>query len=292
MIQGTPATEISISLDNPRIQKHFSNLTSRLGVLNKKHTYGSPIQSISDYARKLGRELSENPSRSMYLDKYIRRNELKEESLEKASYAQEALEASSFKLFENLFEYLNNLIQLRYEMTPTKGRKPVGTSRQLLDEKRPDFDNAITELGDTMKTFLSSLSNQSRDFTEDYIRENHELVHRFMNSNMPKSRIKFRSLLGLNLNADGTKRIKVKKQAPATQARNTNIAYASHYEGNLYRIKLPKNAGTVYAEKISKVYKDGSARFRPTDPAILDFIKRASAGKTDYTVAIIEPKIS
>jgi hypothetical protein len=287
MLQKIIGTEIDF--DNPRIEKQYFNLTKRLGILSEKHSYGSPIQSIKDYARKLGRELSENPSRSIYLDRYIRKNELNED-LGQVSNTQLKLEDNSYLLFNNLFEHLNHLIQLRYEMVPTKGKKPTGTKKEFLNQKRPEFDNAITELGQTINIFLQALSNQSRDYVEDYIRDHHELVHRFMNSKMPKSQIKFRDLLGLNLNVDGTKRIKHKRIKPSTEKKvDSSISYAIQDEGNFYKIKLPHNAGIIYAEKVSRVYKDGYARFRPTDPAILNFLKNSSGGR-DYIVAIIEPR--
>lgn len=282
----------SFQLGNPRLKLQFERLKGRIDVLNEKHSYGSPIENITSYAEGLGKELAMNPSRSIYLDNYIRRNELQEDEMKTPSPQEEALESSSFKLFENLFDYLNELIQIRYDMVPSKGKKPVGTNGKLLDQKRPLFDKAIITLSESLGVFMDSLSNQSKDFVEIYIKDHTELVQRFMHSNMPKSKIRFRPLLGLDMNTDGSKREKLKSNTAtknkATTVRDSRLGIATQDEGKFYRIRIPRKPDVIYAEKISKTYRDGSARFRPTDAQLLNSMKKLSRGKKDFMIAYVE----
>ncbi len=93
-----------------------------------------------------------------------------------------------------MLEHLDQLVQIRLDLAPIKSKKPLGTSKQLLNKKKPECDQAIESFGRSIVIFFKSLSNQSRDFIEKYIKENLELVHRFMNSKIPQSKKKSKTL--------------------------------------------------------------------------------------------------
>jgi hypothetical protein len=95
MIQNAALTEIT----NTTLARSFNRLGDRIHDLSQLRNYGSLTQQISEYAHELGKELSLNPSRSIYLDQAIRRNELHEKDLEIVYSAVERLKASSFNLF-------------------------------------------------------------------------------------------------------------------------------------------------------------------------------------------------
>jgi hypothetical protein len=207
-----------------------------------------------------------------------------------ATSAEEKLESSSFKLFQDLFSYLDELIQIRKDMVPTKGPKPPGTNRILLDEKRPEFDKAISSLASAIGIFLESLSNQSREFVESYTKDHTKSVHQYMNSPLPKSHIKFRHLLGLDKNQDGSKRERIKR-TPNTHIQKAPPkepeVIAEHVEGSTYKINLARFGITIYAEKIGKIHHDGSAQFRPFDPNMRASISKIKPGQ-DFVVAFIK----